>query len=217
MRPILLTIIFVGFSMSMQAQQKACSVNSTTFACLDKWSDIKIGSYGAPFVAVHSDSKVTLFVSQLTDNDTSADAYERALLEILNKGLSIDPSRIKIKDSRDFWGDSKYSRFEETKGAKALLDIDAREFLGIHYSVFSYDGKRFIAGFVRLIVNGERSKERFEEWVGGGGSGDYNLRELIFLITKEGEQTTLPGGPPPAAPARLPGGPPPIAPRPKTI
>lgn len=215
MRTFVLAVTFVSFPLIALAQTNNCALKPIVFPCSPSWIEIKSGKNGKPFVAVHSESKVTLFASRLAAKEPTAESSERALLDIIDKGISIHPSQIKIKDSQDFWGDSKYSKFEETKGAKTIFDARTQRAFHLHYSVFLYDGNRYIAGFIRLMFEGVGAAERYENWIGGGGAGDGELRELIFSITKEKIPTELPGGPPPAASMPLPGGPPPAR-RPKT-
>ncbi|MEQ1761839.1 MAG: hypothetical protein ABL984_01705, partial [Pyrinomonadaceae bacterium] len=158
----------------------------------------------------HAKAKVTLFATVLSPQDATKESYDLSLSKVVKLAFSLDDAGVKFKESPDFWGDSKYSKYEETKAGRALLESTTNRFFHIHYAVFSFDGKRYLAGFARLMFEGDGVAARFDQWRGGGGSGDRELQELIFAITKEGTSSETPGGPPPAAGPRLiPGGPPP--------
>ena len=209
MRIAVLAIIFSSCTLISFGQSRNCTIGSATVPCSPSWSDIRPGGDGPPYVAVHQEANVTLFASQIPNDSKTKESYEESLAKMLEYGLALKQSKVRVKDSRDFWGDSKYSQFEETKGAKAVFDGESGKVFHVHYSVFSHDGKKFIAGFSRLMFEGKNAEARFEKWIGGGGSGDRELRELIYSVTGEATRIDLPGGPPPPASKPLPGGPPP--------
>lgn len=190
---------------TVTAQSKDCSIGKTKFPCSANWTDI-ISEGNGPFVAKYKDSNVTLFASTFS-GATTDEAIDNVLIGILSDGLSVNKDTLRIKLSDDYWDESKYSKFEEIKGGRVIFDPGKDRMSQIHYCIFSYSGSKYIAGFSRAMHEGNEAEARYDAWIGGGGDGDTQLRELIFAITNEKRGSDLPGGPPPAMP--LPGGPPP--------
>ncbi len=205
-----LILILAFCALGVSAQSNECALGKTRLDCLAGWTNVRSGNDGKSLVADHAKAKVTLFATVLSPQDVTKESYDLSLSQVVKLALSLDGSGFRFKNSPDFWGDSKYSKYEETKAGRALFESTTNRFFHIHYVVFSFEEKKYLVGFARLMFEGEGADTRFNRWMGGGGSGDRELQELIFAVTKEETSSETPGGPPPAAgPRIIPGGPPP--------
>jgi hypothetical protein len=199
---LILTGTVISFGQG-QSLSKSCKVGSDLFVCPKASRILSDGRDGSVFVA--NRSGIGLFAMQLKENSTADEALPLALDSSLRKLYSARYADYQAKNSDDFWGNNKYSKFEESKSGIVLFNPTLRQFLHVHFVVLAFDGKRVLTGFTDLWAKGAEAAASFNEWQGGGGAGDEELQDLILSITKEGRPKEVPGGPPPAmAPPKKP-------------
>jgi hypothetical protein len=194
----ILLIVFVTLITFGQggASNASCKVGSISFTCPESSKILNNGKDGSAFIAVRSG--IGLFAMQMKESSTVHDALPVALDSSLRKLYSAGYSDYKAKDSDDFWGNDKYSKYEESKAGIVLFNPKLRQILHIHYLVLDFNGNRIITGFTDVWAKGTEAEASFNEWRGGGGAGDEELQDLILLMTGEKRPELTPGGPPPA-------------------
>lgn len=211
-RTTLLLLIVIGLSTAVFSQTKKpisktglpsatkssqCVSGGFSFVCPKDNKVINSGTDGQPFVAIDAKEKLGLFASELKEKAKDDSLIAKALDSAFQSLYSKKYSELEIRESPDFWGNDKYSRFEESKTAKAAFNSDRTEFLHIHWVIINFNGKRVLAGFANVIAKGDGAEEWFRSWMGGGSGGDEELQDLIISITKEKKPKLAPGGPPP--------------------
>ena len=177
-------------------KNKSCNVGSVSFTCPQASRILDNGKDGSVFVA--SRSGIGLFAMPLKENSTADEALPIALDSSLRKLYSAGYSDYQGKNSDDFWGNDKFSKYEESKSGIVLFNPTLKQFLHIHYVVLAFSGERILTGFTDVWAKGNAAADSFNEWNGGGGAGDGELQDLIISITKENKPKEVPGGPPPA-------------------
>lgn len=207
-----LSFLFFAVSSTVGAQSsgeqvfaaRLCAVSSFSFPCPAGY-EIKnaIGS-DAPYLAIETKNKITTFAYA----PTTKLGEQELILESLSKVFAaseVSFDKLEKKNSSDFWGDDKWSKYEVSKFAQAALDGTNDKAYHFQYVHLVIEGKQILAGFIYDPVRtGETATAWFERWRGGGNGGATGaLNSLILSITKE-PRRTVPGGPPPAAPARKP-------------
>lgn len=206
-RILISALLFLGCFGTASAQSnpttfaaRLCIAGSFSFPCPAGY-DIKNALGGVnPYLAIESQSRIAVFAfvprKELSEDELIKEALTRSF-QIL---FGTNYGELKTKDSKDFWGDDKWSEFEVSKFAKAA--IDEKNNLAFHYQYahLKIKDKHVIAGFVYDPATAQTPETWYKTWTGGGfGDASDALQELILSITKEKRSEFSPGGPPPVA------------------
>jgi hypothetical protein len=204
---VLVSCTFATFSQPAKRQANLkCSTNRVSFVCPD-WQFKTAKATDLPFTAYDEQSKTTIFAfapkTPIKNPDTLRNIASKVVYAVFGKDLAA----FDVKQSNDFWGNDKFSKYEKSRLAEVGFCADLEK--SIHYHVVNLmkNGQMIIVGFVYEAESGATAKEWFSKWNGGGMmTATYGLQELINSITGEKKKDyEAPGGPPPmAAPAKKP-------------
>jgi hypothetical protein len=200
-----LLLLFLTFHTSAQ-NKIACKVRQIEFSCPNNLQIEKDNSKNL-FVGFDSKHKICVFAFSPEKEIQSENLINKTLEKAFSSIYSTDYKKYKIKDSKDFWGDSSWSQYEVNKFAKVGFNKEQNHTLHFQYVQLSFNKKQVIVGFIYERFTGETAEEKFDKWSGGGNGGaSFNLQQLIINITGEKRPMLTPGGPPPPAGSPPPAG-----------
>lgn len=174
-----------------------CTVAIFTFKC-PKGFAIKNSKAGSePFMAFQPAKKIAVFAFSPEKKMKESEIIQFSLSKSFERFFGVNYDDLKVKDSKDFSEDDKWSRFESSKFAKVGFDEKRKLAFHFQYALLKFKNKEILAGFI-YDPEPLDAAEWFNDWLGGGfGDASDALQNLIVAITKEKRPEFSPGGPPP--------------------
>jgi hypothetical protein len=99
---------------------------------------------------------------------------------VFQKLFSTKYSSSSTKESPDFWGAHKYSKYESQRQEKLHSHL-RRKICSHTLRILGIETKRVLVGFTDVMGTGPSAASHFNGWRGGGGNGDDELQTLYSL------------------------------------